>query len=93
MVNWICKGVIFVKKDNNQTKSIYTAGLVLGILSIPCGLLIAISGWVLGIVGIVQNSKNKVQYNTTVGLVLSIIGLVLSIANSILGVILQFALN
>ena len=42
--------------DNKRT---YTPGLVLGILSIPCGLLIAISGWVLGIVGIVLNVKHK----------------------------------
>ena len=42
-----------------EQKETYTAGLVIGILSIPCGLLIAISGWVLGIVGIVLNSKYK----------------------------------
>ena len=71
--------------ENKQT---YTAGLVLGILSIPCGLLIAISGWILGIVGIVLNSKNKNEKKTTAGLVLSIIGLVVSIINSILGVVM-----
>lgn len=80
-----------MSQNNGQSKNTYTAGLVLGILSIPCGLLIAISGWILGIIGIVKNSKNKEKYNTTAGLILSIIGLVLSIANSILGVILQFA--
>lgn len=74
-----------------QKKQSYTTGLVLGILSIPCGLLIAISGWVLGIVGIVLNLKNKETHNTTGGLILSIIGLVLSIANSVLGVILALA--
>ena len=72
-----------MKKQN------YTAGLVLGILSIPCGLLIAISGWVLGIIGIVLNAKNKDNFNTTAGLTLSIIGLVLSVINSIFGVLLQ----
>ena len=72
-------------------KKTYTAGLVLGILSIPCGLLIAISGWILGIIGIVLNINNKEKSNTKAGLTLSIIGLVLSIANSVLGVIL--ALN
>ena len=36
-----------------EKKETYSAGLVLGILSIPCGLLIAISGWILGIIGIV----------------------------------------
>ena len=68
-----------------ENKSIYTPGLVLGILSIPCGIWIAISGWILGIVGIILNVKNKNTHKTTAGLVLSIIGLVLSIANSILG--------
>lgn len=71
-----------------QKKQTYTTGLVLGILSIPCGILIAISGWILGIIGIVLNIKNKESQNTIAGLVLSIVGLVLSIANSILGVIL-----
>ena len=70
-------------------KQTYTAGLVLGILSIPCGLLIAISGWVLGIIGIVLNANNKDKFNTTAGLTLSIIDLVLSVINSILGVLLQ----
>lgn len=71
-----------------EKKPIYTAGLVVGILSIPCGLLLAISGWVLGIVGIIINNKNKENNSTTAGLVLSIIGLVLSVANSILGAIM-----
>ena len=72
-----------------EKKQTYTAGLVIGILSIPCGLLIAISGWILGIVGIVINVKNKADKNTTAGLVLSIIGLVVSIINSIVGAILM----
>lgn len=72
-----------------EKKEIYTAGLVVGILSIPCGLLIAISGWILGIVGIVINAKNKVDKNTTAGLALSIIGLVVSVINSIVGAILM----
>ena len=72
-----------------EKKQTYTAGLVLGILSIPCGLLIAISGWILGIIGIVLNVKNKAEKNTTAGLVLSIIGLVVSIINSIAGAILM----
>lgn len=74
-----------------EEKKTYTAGLTLGILSIPCGLLLAISGWILGIVGIVQNVKNKENYKTTAGLVLSIIGLVVSIANSIAGIIINLA--
>ena len=72
-----------------EKKQTYTAGLVSGILSIPCGLLIAISGWILGIIGIVLNVKNKADKNTTAGLVLSIIGLVVSIINSIVGAILM----
>lgn len=75
---------------NQPVKKTYSAGLTVGILSIPCGLLIAISGWILGIVGIVINNKHKDEYNTTAGLTLSIIGLVLSILNSILGVYLSF---
>lgn len=71
-----------------EKKQTYTAGLVLGILSIPCGLIIAIAGWILGIVGIVVNVKKKDEMNTTAGLVLSIIGLVLSVLNSILGIII-----
>lgn len=75
--------------EEKKTKETYKPGLILGILSIPCGLIIAISGWILGIVGIVKNSKNKEEYNTTAGLILSIIGLVLSIINSIFGIILN----
>jgi len=71
-----------------KKKELYTTGLILGILSIPCGILIAISGWILGICGIVLNSKNKDKMNTKAGLILSIIGLVLSIANSILGILM-----
>ena len=74
---------------NQPGKKTYSAGLTVGILSIPCGLLIAISGWILGIVGIVINNKHKDEYNTTAGFTLSIIGLVLSILNSILGVYLS----
>ena len=71
-----------------ETKQTYTTGLVLGILSIPCGLLIALSGWILGIVGIVLNIKNKKDKKTIVGLVLSIIGLVVSVINSIMGFVI-----
>lgn len=71
-----------------EKKQTYTAGLVLGILSIPCGLLIAISGWVLGIIGIVLNYNKKTTFNTKAGLILSIIGLVLSVINSIVGVLI-----
>ena len=53
---------------NEPGKKTYSAGLTVGILSIPCGLLIAISGWILGIVGIVINNKHKDEYNTTVNM-------------------------
>ena len=68
-----------------EKKPVYTAGLIVGILSIPCGLLIAISGWILGIVWIVINNKHKDENSTTAGLVCSIVGLVLAVINSILG--------
>ena len=68
-----------------EKKPVYTAGLIVGILSIPCGLVIAISGWILGIVGIVINNKHKDENSTTAGLVCSIVGLVLAVINSILG--------
>lgn len=71
-----------------EKKQTYTAGLVLGILSIPCGIIIAIAGWILGIIGIVLNLKKKEEMNTTAGLVLSIVGLTLSVLNSILGFLL-----
>lgn len=69
----------------DNKKEVYTVGLVIGILSIPCGLLIALSGWILGIVGIVINNNKKEENNTTAGFVLSIVGLALSIINSIIG--------
>lgn len=75
-----------------EKEQTYTAGLVLGILSIPCGLIIALAGWILGIVGIVLNLKKKEEMNTTAGLVLSIIGLILSVLNSILGIIIYIGL-
>ena len=69
-------------------KKTYSTGMILGILSIPCGLLIAISGWVLGIIGIVLNVNHRDEQETRVGLILSIIGLVLSVCNSILGIVM-----
>lgn len=75
--------------ENNNEKKVYVPGLVLGILSIPCGLLIAISGWILGIVGIVLNQKNKEEFNTKAGFIISIVGLAVSVINSIAGVVIQ----
>ena len=75
--------------SKKSKKEIYTKGLVVGILSIPCGLLIAVSGWILGIIGIIINSKNKKKFNTTAGFILSIIGLILSVINSVAGIIVS----
>lgn len=75
--------------SKKSKKEIYTKGLVIGILSIPCGLLIAVSGWILGIIGIIINSKNKKKFNTTAGFILSIIGLILSVINSVAGIIVS----
>ena len=75
--------------EENNEKKVYVPGLVLGILSIPCGILIAISGWILGIVGIVLNQKYKEEFNTKAGFIISIVGLSLSVLNSIAGVVIQ----
>ena len=75
--------------EEKNEKKIYVPGLVLGILSIPCGLIIAISGWILGIVGIVLNQKNKEEFNTKAGFIISIVGLAVSVINSIAGVVIQ----
>lgn len=83
--------IVKEEQTNNSNKQTYTAGLVLGIISIPCGLLIAVSGWILGIIGIVLNTQNKDKFKTTIGLVLSIVGLVLSVLNSILGIVLSLS--
>ena len=79
------------EQTNKGDKQTYTAGLVLGITSIPCGLFIAVSGWILGIVGIVLNVQNKDKFKTTAGLVLSIVGLALSVLNSIFGIVLSLS--
>ena len=78
--------------NNQNNKQTYSEGLIVGLLSIPGGLFLAIIGWILGIIGIIINSKKKNEYNTTVGLVLSIIGLVFAVLNSILGVMLYSGL-
>lgn len=72
-----------------EKKKVNIAGLVLGILSLPCGLIIAMLGWILGIIGIVINAVKRDEYNTTVGLTLSIIGTVISTINSIVGILIN----
>ena len=63
-------------------------GLLLGILSIPCGIIVAIFGIILSVMGLIFNSHNKQEFQTTVGLVFSFIGLATSTANLILGILL-----
>lgn len=82
---------------NTQTETInkkpsYTAGFVIGILSIVFGILFALVGDILGIIGIILNATKRKEFNTTAGLVLSIIGLVVALINNILGAILAVAL-
>lgn len=79
-----------INKQNDNP--IYTAGLIIGILSIVFGLLFALIGDILGIIGIVLNVNKRKENNTTAGLILSIIGLVVAIINNILGAILAIVL-
>ena len=60
-------------------KDIYTAGLVLGILSIISVFSFIFLSWIFSIIGINLSVKNKKKNNTTPGLVLSMIGLSLSV--------------
>ena len=89
-------GAPVVNETNVKTEEIsngkerYNAGFTVGLLSIPCGLLIAISGWILGIVGIVINNNNKDKYDTKLGLILSIVGLALAVLNSVIAVVINF---
>lgn len=78
--------------ETSNKKPSYTAGLVLGILSIVFGILFALVGDILGIIGIILNAQKRKDFNTTAGLVLSIIGLVVALINNILGAILAVAL-
>ena len=79
-------------EGSTDTKNTYTAGLVIGILSIVFGVFFALVGDILGIIGIILNATKRKDFNTTAGLVLSIIGLVIAICNNIIGAILAVAL-
>jgi uncharacterized membrane protein len=64
------------QRDNSGTTS-----LILGILSLVCGItgLASLVGTILGIIGIVQGNKNrKHDPLARTGFILSVIGLVLS---------------
>ena len=65
----------------------HTASLVLGILSIVFGVLFALAGDVLGVIGLILAIVKRKDYNTKAGLILSIIGLVVSVANQIIGLL------
>lgn len=70
----------------------HTPSLVVGILSIVFGLLIALVGDILGIVGIAMSVSKRKDYNTKAGLICSIIGLVVAIGNHVLAVLMAMAL-
>lgn len=70
----------------------HTPSLVVGILSIVFGLLFALAGDILGVVGIVMSVSKRKAYNTKTGLICSIIGLVLAIGNHILSVLMMMSL-
>lgn len=65
-----------------------TTALVLGIVSIVGAFLLAIVGWVAGIIGLIFGILYVKGGGKKTGLILSIIGLVLSLISSILGVVL-----
>ncbi len=80
-------------------KSNYKLGIILGIISIICSLLICsinnlVIGWligfIIGIIGIYLNSKNKNKYNVKLSNILCIIGIIFSILNFIMGIITKY---
>jgi heme/copper-type cytochrome/quinol oxidase subunit 2 len=76
--------------EQNEKKPA-VAPLVLGILSFT-GILLAIFGYIFGIIGLVLSVKDRKQPNSkygTAGMVLSIIGLVVTVINSIIGAIMM----
>jgi len=84
--------------DNNlmeqNDKSPAVAPLVFGILSFT-GILIALFGYIFGIIGLVLSIKDKKEPNSKygkAGMILSIIGLVITVINSIVGVIIMMGM-
>lgn len=76
-----------VAQPSKQDKA-GTVALVCGLCSFA-GILLAIAGWVLGIIAIVFGAKGlrgAKRSQAIAGLVLGIIGLLLSVFNSLLGV-------
>ena len=72
----------------NVKKPTHAPSLVLGILAIIFGILFALAGDILGIIGIALAIVKRKDYNTKAGLICSIIGLVIAIANHIVTAIL-----
>ena len=68
------------------------AGIVLGALGCPAGLLIALFGYLLGIPGLILSfvgrSKNKGSKVAIVGIIVSVAAILIALFNSILGVVL-----
>lgn len=75
-------------EQTTNSKDTYTAGLVIGILSIVFSVFFALAGNILGVIGIILNSIKYKNYKTTAGLILSIIGFIISFFNIILGIIM-----
>lgn len=69
----------------------YVPAFVLGILSIVFGLLIALVGEILGIIGISLAASRRGEYNVTAGMICSIVGLVVAVINHVLGFILLYS--
>ncbi|MDR0347405.1 MAG: DUF2510 domain-containing protein [Coriobacteriales bacterium] len=75
----------------DQSGSAVTS-LICGIIGIIGAVLIALAGYVLGIVAIVMGMKGRTSAKgnlATVGIVLGIISLVIALINSVLGVLLS----
>ena len=80
-------------------KSNYKLGIILGIISIICSLLICginylVIGWIIGliigIIGIYMSNKNKNNYNIKLSNILCIIGIIFSLLNFIMGIITKY---
>jgi hypothetical protein len=67
-----------------------TAALICGIVGIPGALLIALIGYVLGIIAIVMGVRSRTSSKktfATAGIILGIVTLIIALTNSILGIL------
>lgn len=87
---------IFEERTEEQLvpckKKGHTPSLVVGILSIVFGLLFALAGDILGVVGIIMSVSKRKAYNTKAGLICGIVGLVLAIGNHVLSILMMMSL-